>query len=166
MGKHQAAIGGDSQYVSSDNHSGSWIPSGFDTPISTGKISVTTNHNTNDGTIRFSMRTKVPNPKHGTAKEFTQESHTEVNLSNGTIYPDGSIDTHQKSAWAHTADGSMDQQAVRFILRDHLDSPVRHPDTGKVISVGEHHGLKTQLYLPMPSGRRSRYLRQGSTRLQ
>jgi len=145
MGKHQAAIGGDSQYVSSHNHSGSWIPSGFDTRISTGKISVTTNHNTKDGTIRFSMRTKVPNPKHGTAPEFTQESHTEVNLSNGTIYPDGSIDTHQKPKWAHTADGSMDEQAVREILRDHLNSRVRHPDTGKVISVGEHHGLKAQL---------------------
>ena len=145
-GKHQAAIGGDPKYVSSDNHSGSYTPSGFDTPISTGKISVTTNHNTKDGTIRFSMRTKVPNPKHDpTDPNFTEESHTEVNLSNGTIYPDGSIDTHQKPARAHTADGSMDAQAVRFILRDHLDSPVRHPDTGKVISVGEHHGLKTQL---------------------
>ena len=145
IGKYQATIGGDSQYVTSQNHSGSYTPSGFDTPISTDKVRVTTNHNTKDGTIRFSMGTKVPNPKHGTAPEGTQRSHTEVNLSNGTIYPDGSIDIHPKPAWAHTADGSMDEQAVKFILRDHLDSRVKHPDTGKVISVGEHHGLKAQL---------------------
>jgi len=145
MGKHLASIGGDSKYAFSQNHSGSWTPTGFDAPIQSDNIHVTTNHNLSDGTIRFTLGTDIPNPKHEKSPQYTQPENTRVHLGTGIIYPDGRIDMLPKPAWTHTADGSMDERAIKFILSDHLKSPVRHPKTGEIITVGAHHGLNSEI---------------------
>lgn len=145
MGKHLASVGGDSQYVSSDNHAGSWTPTGLDTPVSSNNIHVTTNHNPRDGTVRFYIGTNVPNPKHATAKPHTESPTTRVHLAHGIIYPAGNIDILPKPAWTHTADGTIDEKAIKFILTDHLNSQIKHPTTGKVITVADHHGLQNSL---------------------
>ena len=145
IGKHLASIGGDASYVSSKNHAASWTPTGFDEPISSNNIHVSTNHNRRDGTIRFYIGTELPNPKVKTTPPHTQDPTTRISLQHGTIYPDGTIDLLPKPKWTHTVDGSIDERAVKFILADHLNSKVIHPKTGEIITVADHHGLKSQI---------------------
>jgi len=131
IGKHQARIGGDSSYVGSSNHSASWQPHGLEETVYSDNIHVSTNHNSRDKTIRFYLGTDV--------------GKTRYHLTHGTIYQDGTIDIQPKPKWTHTADGSIDERAVKFILADHLNSKVKNPKTGEIITVADHHGLKSQI---------------------
>ena len=141
-GKHRPTIGGDSKYVFSTKHSGSWIPDGLEERVTADNIHVNTNHSPKDGTIQFYMGVDVPKIGKDRDPTFQSLNHRRYFLSNGIIYPSGLIDFLPKPTTSHTNSGTIDERAVRFILKDHLDSKVRHPQTGEVVTVANYHGLQ------------------------
>lgn len=138
--KHEPTIGLNTKWVSSTNHSGSWTPEGFDEPIKSDDIRVTTGHSDKDDVISFSLRTLVPR----STKIGEIETKDDYELAKGSVYPNGTIDLHPQSHPALPR-GTIDEKAVKFILTDHFRSKVKHPETGEIYTVGEHHGLKNSL---------------------
>jgi hypothetical protein len=146
-GKHQPKVGGDETYVSSTNHSAQWTPHGLETsPIKSDSIKVSTNHSRNKGVVTFSLMTDVPKTKQDPSYPKDHFFNTtRYSLGHGVVYKDGSVDLTPFPAWTHDTRGHVDERAIKFMLRDHLDSKVKNPKTGEVITVGEYHGLKSSL---------------------
>jgi hypothetical protein len=137
----------DSRHVTSINHKGSWTPYGFDDPIHSRDIVVTSTL-TPEGKVNVELRTNIINPTR--TKIYEPQEHT-YHLANAVVHPNNDIQIIPRTT-EHIDDihsqggrvGDMNDSTVERIVRNHLEAGIgefKNHTTNEMPTVAQFHGL-------------------------